>query len=354
MGNKAFKGEGNTLGSGGGGQRAGVGAAQRQGRQAARSAAVAKAGTRASRQTDKPKRTKLAREKPKPRSASEVEAVRSAAAAAADARANAWSNRSAKGRKERERRRREDLGRMAAVRGGTAASSARASHAATKTVMRSSSAVRTAMAGSTPVGSGASAGGGGVGGGSRSGTTFGGNAGASVFSSSLLDHHAAVDQNEVERLMPLLTQSSIRQRNDAFADRSAETAPPPSLPENMEEIARICSVDNDASPDLALALVASHADRAAAGKAVKMLQTLLGNILQHPSEEKFRSVRLCNKAIQRRLCSVPGAIDMLAAAGFVLAGEAGDPRLVFAETAKLEKLEAALTAITMALSQTDS
>ena len=175
-----------------------------------------------------------------------------------------------------------------------------------------------------------------------------------MFSSSLLDHHAAVDQNEVERLMPLLTQSSIRQRNDAFADRSAETAPPPSLPENMEDIARICSVDNDASPDLALALVASHADRAAAGKAVKMLQTLLGNILQHPSEEKFRSVRLCNKAIQRRLCSVPGAIDMLAAAGFVLAGEAGDPRLVFAETAKLEKLEAALTAITMALSQTDS
>ena len=191
-----------------------------------------------------------------------------------------------------------------------------------------------------------------------SGATGGGGGGGSVFSSSLLDHHAAVDPNEVQRLMPLLMQSSIRQHNEAIATQATSLTPASNLPSNMDDIVRICSVGNDTSPDWALALIMSHADRAAATKAVKMVQTLLANILQHPSEDKYRAVRLCNKAIQRRLCGVPGAIDLLAAAGFVLdrgeAQSASDPRLFFPELASRAKLEVAVTSATLALSQMES
>ena len=382
MGNKAFKGQGHALGSGGGGTRAGVDPdRQRQQReqrgQPAGRAQQPQAGTMRSAKAkqgatgrEAPKTGNLNQTVTKPRTASETAAVRSAAAAAADARANAWDNRSAKGRKERERKRRENHDRMAVAAvgaaGGTATASARASHAGapapaalkvdlggfdpTQTVITSSTAVQNGMMNESAdvsraglncsSGNDAAAGSG------------GGVSGGSIFSSSLLDHHTAVDQNEVDRLMPLLTKSSIRQRNEAFS------ATAPALPDNMDDIVRICSVGNDASPDLALALVMNHTDRAAAAKAVKMVQTLLANILQHPSEEKYRSVRLCNKAIQRRLCGVPGAIDLLAAAGFVICidGEAAlaDPRLVFPELASREKLEAAVTSATLALSQMET
>ena len=157
--------------------------------------------------------------------------------------------------------------------------------------------------------------------------------------------------------MPLLTQSSIRQRNQNMSTPAAAPALAPKLPDNMDDIRRICSAGNDASPDLALALILSYADRSVAAKAIKMVQTLLANILQFPTDQKFRAVRLCNKAIQRRLCVVPGAIDLLAAAGFVLENDGAqttNPRLVFPELASRTKLEAAVTSATLALSQMES
>ena len=387
MGNKAFKGEGHTLGSGGGGARAGLGGQSQNVRsriaktkkmdratsQRQRDGQRQEVNTRAKtsgKSTPKTEKSSKAKSQRRPRTAEEAAAARSAAAAAADARASAWDKRSAKGRRERERKRREEHDRLhlaASSRGGTASASARALHSAThastapnvdlgdfdptQTVMRSSNAVRNFTG--TTANTIESRNNGNLGGTRRSSNVPTGSS-ASVFSSTLLDHHSEVDQNEVARLMPLLTKSSIQQRNEAFA----EPAPPASknlLPENMNEILRICTAASDTTPDLAVALICSHSNRSSAAKAVKMVQTLLANILQNPSDQKYRSVRLCNKAIQRRLCSVPGAISLLVAAGFVLdeKDRSTDPRLVFPDQSS-ERLEQAITSATLAVSQLES
>lgn len=51
---------------------------------------------------------------------------------------------------------------------------------------------------------------------------------------------------------------------------------------------------------------------------------LLGNIINHPMEEKYRSIKKANPAFQRRLGGVTGGEALLLSAGFVVeAGEGG-------------------------------
>jgi UBX domain-containing protein 6 len=51
---------------------------------------------------------------------------------------------------------------------------------------------------------------------------------------------------------------------------------------------------------------------------------ILQNILKNPAEDKYRRVRLSNPAIQRKLCVVPGAVELLVAAGLGLHEEGGE------------------------------
>jgi hypothetical protein len=50
--------------------------------------------------------------------------------------------------------------------------------------------------------------------------------------------------------------------------------------------------------------------------AASTVLTILGNVLADPAHEKFRRVRLQNAAFQSKVVAVPGAVDMLHAAGF--------------------------------------
>jgi len=63
----------------------------------------------------------------------------------------------------------------------------------------------------------------------------------------------------------------------------------------------------------ALALVLSHPSHVAS---LSTLARILQNTLSHPSEAKFRNIRLGNKKVQEEIVGVDGAIDFLQACGF--------------------------------------
>lgn len=48
---------------------------------------------------------------------------------------------------------------------------------------------------------------------------------------------------------------------------------------------------------------------------------LLGNIVDHPMEERYRRVKVSNPAFARRLGDVPGGRDLVLSAGFVFEDE---------------------------------
>lgn len=48
----------------------------------------------------------------------------------------------------------------------------------------------------------------------------------------------------------------------------------------------------------------------------KTCQTLLGNLLKDPSNEKFRRVNLDNEAIKKRVSTINGGLSILKGAGF--------------------------------------
>ena len=57
-----------------------------------------------------------------------------------------------------------------------------------------------------------------------------------------------------------------------------------------------------------------------AAETVTTLRTLVGNVLEHPEEAKYRRVRRGNKRVQRTIGAQPAALDLLAAIGFRSAG----------------------------------
>jgi hypothetical protein len=52
--------------------------------------------------------------------------------------------------------------------------------------------------------------------------------------------------------------------------------------------------------------------------AITTLGKILANIIDHPMEEKYRTVKKSNAAFQKRLGGVPGGHDVMIAAGFVV------------------------------------
>ena len=141
--------------------------------------------------------------------------------------------------------------------------------------------------------------------------------GSSQFSSSILNHHSEnVDQKALTKMNALIFKSSIQQRKEGVII----------LPKEIQN--QLISIFNDQneSPDLdfAIARLTSNVDTAATFKAVSLVMKIVGNILQHPGEEKYQSLRLTTSAAQKKLLPVTGAMDVLAAAGFELVDVGGD------------------------------
>ena len=55
--------------------------------------------------------------------------------------------------------------------------------------------------------------------------------------------------------------------------------------------------------------------------AIQTLRTLTNNVITHPEEEKYRTIKTSNKALQERIVKVTGALMFLKAVGFKPSGE---------------------------------
>ncbi|XP_074840540.1 peptide-N(4)-(N-acetyl-beta-glucosaminyl)asparagine amidase [Carettochelys insculpta] len=69
-------------------------------------------------------------------------------------------------------------------------------------------------------------------------------------------------------------------------------------------------------------------------EASRLLLTYADNIIRHPNEEKYRSIRIGNPAFSTRLLPVRGAVECLFEMGF----EEGETHLVFPKEASVEQL----------------
>uniref|UniRef100_A0A8D0BWR9 Peptide-N(4)-(N-acetyl-beta-glucosaminyl)asparagine amidase n=1 Tax=Salvator merianae TaxID=96440 RepID=A0A8D0BWR9_SALMN len=69
-------------------------------------------------------------------------------------------------------------------------------------------------------------------------------------------------------------------------------------------------------------------------EASQLLLTYVDNIIRHPNEEKYRSIRIGNRAFSTRLLPVRGAVECLFEMGF----EEGETHLVFPKDASLTQL----------------
>lgn len=78
----------------------------------------------------------------------------------------------------------------------------------------------------------------------------------------------------------------------------------------------------------ALALLAS-AEPSVASDAIGTLVKLIANLCEKFSEEKFHKVRLANKAFEKKVGTVPGGLELMAAAGFQLTSDDTSDETVF-------------------------
>ncbi|KAL7681262.1 putative PUB domain-containing protein [Plasmopara halstedii] len=85
--------------------------------------------------------------------------------------------------------------------------------------------------------------------------------------------------------------------------------------------------------------------------ASETLIKILNNVIQTP-EEKFRRIRLSNAAIQTKLVSVPGAVDILEEAGFTKVVLEGESYLMLpADAFQAQRIQAAIDRTEVALIQ---
>ncbi|KAE9332313.1 hypothetical protein PF008_g15010 [Phytophthora fragariae] len=93
-------------------------------------------------------------------------------------------------------------------------------------------------------------------------------------------------------------------------------------------------------------------DPARAIAAAETLVKMLTNVVKNPQEEKFRKIRLSNAAIQAKLVAVPGAVDILAEAGFSRMELDGEVYLMLtADAFEAERVQSAIDRTEVALIQ---
>lgn len=219
-------------------------------------------------------------------------AAAATAAAAAERRLGAWDKRLARGKAARDHARRQADERLNSQSGGTAKQSA-------VHMMKAASFVENG-AGNTY----------------RHASTTQGET-VSEFSSTLLNHHRPVDQCQLDAALDIAMTSSIARRNKLREqEETKQSAVPPAIMRSVRDAG-----SGKADVDLARALLLSHEDASAAKMAAGTVRKILQNIQSDPSEKKYHKIRLKNQNIQKRLCFVGGALQLLFCGGFTLVEE---------------------------------
>lgn len=103
-------------------------------------------------------------------------------------------------------------------------------------------------------------------------------------------------------------------------DPNAEVAPKPATAQQAME--------------LAVKAIAAFRTNDARGTAAATLKTLVKNVLEKPSESKFRTVNLANERIRERLAAVTGSLQFLRAAGWIK--DDGEQTMTLSDSARDE------------------
>ncbi|CAI5724305.1 unnamed protein product [Hyaloperonospora brassicae] len=86
--------------------------------------------------------------------------------------------------------------------------------------------------------------------------------------------------------------------------------------------------------------------------AAETLIKMLSNVIKNPQEEKFRKIRISNALVQSKVVAVPGALDILAEAGFLPVELDGDAYLTLpADAFEAERVQSAIDRTEVALIQ---
>lgn len=160
------------------------------------------------------------------------------------------------------------------------------------------------------------------------------------------------------------TFSSSTQAVSAINGIGAEAIAPPPAPsgDTISPPAPFPAIPQVAAPDGVLTnsdvaengavYVLLRQDPPRAITAAETLIKMLANVLKNPQEEKFRKIRLSNAAIQSKLTSVPGAVGILAEAGFSRVELEGEVYLMLiADAFQAERVQSALDRTEVALIQ---
>ena len=106
----------------------------------------------------------------------------------------------------------------------------------------------------------------------------------------------------------------------AVAETAADAPPAPLTPEHGVAAASAAAAPAASTAGARDARVQRAAAQLlavpSAAETVATLRTLVGNVLEHPEEAKYRRVRRSNKRVQRTIGAQPAALDLLAAIGF--------------------------------------
>ncbi len=161
--------------------------------------------------------------------------------------------------------------------------------------------------------------------------TFGGST-SSMFSSTLANHHAPVDQQQLEQVLKLTQTSSVKKRNETNSKILQQGATKSTLnngnvsddstPGQMQSSIIFSEAEARGSDlGMALALLSSAKDKPKAMKCAETIVKILKNIISNPKEEKFQKLMLKGKTVTEKILMIPGGSDILVAIGFTLTSD---------------------------------
>ena len=148
----------------------------------------------------------------------------------------------------------------------------------------------------------------------------GGGGGGSMFSSTLANHHASVDQQQLQRVLQATQTSSITTRNVANAKIKTFSKDETSI---IMESSIIFSdaEERGADLDMALALLSSAKDKQMAVKCAETIVKIVKNIANDPTEKKYQKLMLKGKTVREKILMIAGGADVLVAIGFTLTSD---------------------------------
>ena len=151
--------------------------------------------------------------------------------------------------------------------------------------------------------------------------------GVSMFSSTLADHHVAVDKNQLERVLKATQTSSISKRNENISrikqglqsNARAKASSDQDISKIMQSSLIFAEAENrSADLDMSLAFLTSAKDKPMALKCAETVLKIVKNIIRNPTDTKYQKLMLKGKTVSEKILMVPGGADMLVSVGFTL------------------------------------